>query len=295
MVLDSKALEWASQQGLDTAALKKAKVPIYGKWYFPDLPADTPLVNLQTGATETFGDGFRAGAILYVKEEDLRRANLGPFKKEPAPTPSPTDGDPGAQSEEQVAEAAAPDRPAEAVLGQERPSDELVEAAREVGSSPATAAVAMREPVRMLEEAHGGHAAHDTPPHGELGAHVDVAEHPHPTAQKYVVIALILAVITAMEVAVYYVDVLQANKVVFVLILLSLSVIKFILVVGYFMHLKFDHKMYTGYFAGGLAIAVSIVGALILLFITFTPIPTPALPGMPSPEDAAHSAPAKPH
>jgi hypothetical protein len=66
-------------------------------------------------------------------------------------------------------------------------------------------------------------------------------------------------------------------------------------VVGYFMHLKFDHKMYTGYFAGGLAIAASIVGALILLFITFTPIPTPALPGMPSPEDAAHSAPAKPH
>ncbi len=43
MVLDAKVMEWATQQGLDTAALKKAKIPIYGKWYFPELPADVPL------------------------------------------------------------------------------------------------------------------------------------------------------------------------------------------------------------------------------------------------------------
>ncbi len=290
MVLDSKAFEWASQQGLDTAALKKAKVPIYGKWYFPDLPVDTPLVNLQTGAVETFGSGFRAGAILYVKEEDLERAGLGPYKNapaQPAARPAPTDAE--------VAESAAPDRRAEAVLAHERPSPELREAAAQVGSSPAAAAVATREPVRMLEEAHGGRAEHADVGDAAHGAHAAVAEHPHPTARTYVIVAAILAVITAMEVAVYYIPGLQDTKVLFVLILVGLSVVKFAMVVGYFMHLKFDHKVYLGMFAGGLAIAVSIVGALLLLFLTFRPIPTPALPGMPSPEDAAHSAPAKPH
>jgi len=66
MVLDSKQMDWASREGLDTAALKKAKVPIFGKWYFPDLPANVPLVNLSTGEVETFPAGYRAGAVLYV-------------------------------------------------------------------------------------------------------------------------------------------------------------------------------------------------------------------------------------
>ena len=85
MVLDSKQMEWASREGLETAALKKAKVPIFGKWYFPDLPANVPLVNLSTGEVETFPAGFRAGAVLYVKEEDLKRAGIGPYKAAPAP------------------------------------------------------------------------------------------------------------------------------------------------------------------------------------------------------------------
>src|SRR5204862_123643 len=74
---------------LETAALKKAKVPIFGKWYFPDLPANVPLVNLSTGEIETFPAGFRAGAVLYVKEEDLKRAGIGPYKGAPVPATPP--------------------------------------------------------------------------------------------------------------------------------------------------------------------------------------------------------------
>ena len=74
MVLDSKQMEWASREGLDTAALKRAKVPIFGKWYFPDLPANEPLVNMSTGQIETFPSGYRAGAVLYVREADLKKA-----------------------------------------------------------------------------------------------------------------------------------------------------------------------------------------------------------------------------
>ena len=79
MVLDAKALTWAAKNDIDTPKLKKAKVPIFGKWYFPDLPANVPLVNLSTGEIETFPAGFRAGAVLYVKDEDLKRAGIGPY------------------------------------------------------------------------------------------------------------------------------------------------------------------------------------------------------------------------
>src|SRR5688572_8011793 len=113
MVLDSKQMDWASREGLDTAALKRAKVPIFGKWYFPDLPDNVPLVNLSTGEVESFPAGYRAGAVLYVKEEDLKRAGLGPYKAAaapaPAPAPAPAHETPAA---EPVAVGAAPAAPA---------------------------------------------------------------------------------------------------------------------------------------------------------------------------------------
>jgi cytochrome c oxidase subunit 4 len=93
-------------------------------------------------------------------------------------------------------------------------------------------------------------------------------------------IALILTVITAVEVAVYYIPALL--PLIFP-ILLVLSAIKFVLVVGWFMHLKFDHVAYTWYFGGGLALALSIVGALILLQI--------ATHGLPPGDGNAHTIP----
>ena len=50
---------------------------------------------------------------------------------------------------------------------------------------------------------------------------------------QYVVIAAILAIITSIEVAVYYIDALEDFL---VYILLCLSAIKFGIVVGYYMH-----------------------------------------------------------
>src|SRR5689334_20953428 len=115
MVLDSKQMEWASREGLDTAALKRAKVPIFGKWYFPDLPANVPLVNLSTGEVESFPSGYRAGAVLYVKEEDLKRTGLGPYKAAAvaAPPPKPAEA-PVAEPVAVAAAPAAPPRPAPA-------------------------------------------------------------------------------------------------------------------------------------------------------------------------------------
>jgi cytochrome c oxidase subunit 4 len=82
----------------------------------------------------------------------------------------------------------------------------------------------------------GGHVAHDE----------------HPDASQYVIIAIILAAITLFEVALFYVEL---NDVFLVVLLIALSAAKFALVVGYFMHLKFDNKLFTVMFATGLVLA----------------------------------------
>jgi hypothetical protein len=78
MVLDAKALTWAAKNDIDTAKLKAAKVPIYGKWYFPEIPADVALVNLETGEQEVFPERMVAGEVIYVPAADLQRAKLAP-------------------------------------------------------------------------------------------------------------------------------------------------------------------------------------------------------------------------
>jgi hypothetical protein len=78
MVLDAKALTWAAKNDIDTAKLKKAKVPIYGKWYFPEIPAGVPVVNLETGERQVFEARMVAGELIWAPEADLRRASLLP-------------------------------------------------------------------------------------------------------------------------------------------------------------------------------------------------------------------------
>ncbi|HAX25347.1 MAG TPA: cytochrome C oxidase subunit IV family protein [Thermomicrobiales bacterium] len=86
--------------------------------------------------------------------------------------------------------------------------------------------------------------------------------HEHPTWQTYAKIAAILTIITALEVATYYLDI--GSMLVYVL--LVLSALKFGIVIGYYMHLKFDNRLYTFIFGAGLAAAISILVALLALF-----------------------------
>lgn len=89
-------------------------------------------------------------------------------------------------------------------------------------------------------------------------------EHSHPQPLEYVKIAVILCVLTAVEVAVYYIPALF-NAI--VPILLVLSAVKFSLVVLWFMHLKFDSRLFSSIFLGGLLLAGAVLVALILLFV----------------------------
>ncbi len=92
MVLDVKFMEWAATQGLDTAALKAARVPLYGKWYFPDLPLQIPMVNLRTGEIQTFAEPMVAGQTIWAPRDDLQHAGFWPPRLPGAPRDTPPSG-----------------------------------------------------------------------------------------------------------------------------------------------------------------------------------------------------------
>jgi len=104
--------------------------------------------------------------------------------------------------------------------------------------------------------------AHD--PH-DAGGHE--LEHAHPGPKTYVLIGVVLAIITMTEVWAYNQEELRP---ILVPMLLVLSAAKFALVVGFYMHLRFDHPLFTGVFGFGLAVAGSVITALMFLFGQYT-------------------------
>jgi cytochrome c oxidase subunit 4 len=91
--------------------------------------------------------------------------------------------------------------------------------------------------------------------HGEHGGHA--------TPGFYWAIGGVLTVITAVEVAIFYVPFLEP---VLVPLLLVLSAAKFILVVMFFMHLKYDSGIFSGVFLAGFVLAAFMTVALIILY-----------------------------
>jgi cytochrome c oxidase subunit 4 len=117
----------------------------------------------------------------------------------------------------------------------------------------------------------------DTEIRGAEGEHEpDAPVHPHtphaahPSPKEYVRIALVLGVITIAEVSTYY---LEPPRTVLIVVLLIFTVIKFSLVVLWFMHLKFDSRTYSRFFTLGLAGAITLYLIVLLTFsgfVTFT-------------------------
>jgi cytochrome c oxidase subunit 4 len=98
------------------------------------------------------------------------------------------------------------------------------------------------------------------PEGGEHGA--------HPTDAQYMKIALILAVITGIEVAVYYIKNSLGDG--FAPFLLALAAIKFAIVGAFFMHLRFDNRVLRRLFVTGIVLAISIYGVVFLLLGVFS-------------------------
>ncbi len=101
----------------------------------------------------------------------------------------------------------------------------------------------------MADHAHGAHGAHE--------------EH-HPGFSTYWKVALILTIITIVEVAAYYIPSFVASAA-FVPSLLIMSAVKFYIVVAYYMHLKYDNKLFRALFTGPLMVAgLTMIGLLFL-------------------------------
>jgi cytochrome c oxidase subunit 4 len=96
-------------------------------------------------------------------------------------------------------------------------------------------------------------------------------EAPHASNQTYVRIAIILSIITIVEVAIWY---LPSVRGVLVPALLILSLAKFVMVVGFFMHLKFDSRLFRLMFAAGLVVTLSVYLALLAMIATSNLFPT---------------------
>ncbi len=77
----------------------------------------------------------------------------------------------------------------------------------------------------------------------------------HPTPAQYWRIAVVLAVLTAIEVALFYIDRELGLGALNALLLISLALAKFIIVVGWYMHLKYEKPLLNRFFTAGFVLA----------------------------------------
>lgn len=89
----------------------------------------------------------------------------------------------------------------------------------------------------------------------------------HPTFKQYVVVATFLFVVTIVEfLLVFPKTSLEVLDPVVTPLLILLSTVKFATVIMFYMHLRFDSRLFTGVFTAGLALGLAVGVALLVLF-----------------------------
>jgi len=92
-----------------------------------------------------------------------------------------------------------------------------------------------------------------TGPVVEVGPDEGGTHHDHPGEGTYIKVALILAAITGVEVFFSYWD---AVKDFLAPALILMSIVKFAIVVAFFMHLRFDSRIFRRLFVAGICLAI---------------------------------------
>ena len=111
----------------------------------------------------------------------------------------------------------------------------------------------------MAQHSDHGHGG-DHPP----SDHEHFVQH-HPSWKTYVIVGVFLTVLTAIEVAAFYTPAWEQSRI-YVPSMLILSGIKFVTVVLFYMHLKYDHKLFRALFTGPFIIAAITLVTLLFLF-----------------------------
>jgi len=93
----------------------------------------------------------------------------------------------------------------------------------------------------------------------------------HPTPVQYVTIAVILVVITAVEIATSYLEGDIPNGLITVL-LLCMAAVKFVLVASWYMHLRTDQPVFRRFFFIGSVAAIGLYFVVLLTLHAFLKI-----------------------
>jgi cytochrome c oxidase subunit 4 len=100
------------------------------------------------------------------------------------------------------------------------------------------------------------------PATGAVEVHADHSHHPSP--RQYVLIAVVLVVLTAIEIAISYIDTEHTNLI--IIALFAMGAAKFFLVAGWYMHMRLDQPFFRRIFVVGMIGAGVVYGVVILMF-----------------------------
>ncbi len=131
-------------------------------------------------------------------------------------------------------------------------ADEATPAGTATEAEPRDAEVE-EQPGTALERAESAPPARAEPQAPMLPGEV----RPHPTPQRYVMIAAVLVVATAAEVGLYYLEGEIPDGLIIVF-LLMFAVMKFALVASWYMHLRTDKPIFRRFFVLGIIAAISL-------------------------------------
>jgi cytochrome c oxidase subunit 4 len=98
-----------------------------------------------------------------------------------------------------------------------------------------------------------------------VGDPYPVEQHDHPGPRQYVLIAVVLVILTGVEVAASYLDG-HINSNVLIIILAGMAAIKFFLVAAWYMHMKQDSSVFRRMFVSGIILACIVYGIMLLFF-----------------------------
>jgi cytochrome c oxidase subunit 4 len=106
-----------------------------------------------------------------------------------------------------------------------------------------------------------------TAQHAEASDHGD-GHVEHPSDWLYAKVALVLGVLTGIEVFTYFESVLDWGKLLMPLLIVLMG-IKFYLIAAYFMHLKYDPKILRRAFLVGILLALGVYLIMLIAFEFF--------------------------
>jgi cytochrome c oxidase subunit 4 len=86
----------------------------------------------------------------------------------------------------------------------------------------------------------------------------------HPDVKQYVLIAVVLVIVTALEIATSYLGTPHTNWI--IIALGAMAIVKFVLVTGWYMHMKTDHPLFRRFFVMGIVLACIVYGIVFLVF-----------------------------